>query len=89
MREAKAKLSQILRDVQRGGEWTITDHGRPVARVSSPESSELALEERLRRLEERGWIEPLDHEPLPLPRPLPLPKGLASRWLTEDRNGGV
>ena len=86
VREAKARLSQLLREVQRGDSWTITDHGRPVARLGSAEESDLSLTERLQRLKDRGWIVPLDHEPLPLPPPLPLEQGTASRWLEEDRD---
>lgn len=88
VRDAKARLSEVLRDVGRGGEWTITDHGRPVARITSINPADLLLEDRLRRLEERGWIEPLDHEVEPLPPPLPLQIGLASQWLKEDRDRG-
>lgn len=88
VRDAKARLSQILKDVQRGGEWTITDHGRPVARLTPPTLGSLPLEERVRRLEDRGWLEPLDHDPQPLPPPLPLERGLAMQWLREDRDRG-
>jgi prevent-host-death family protein len=86
VRDAKARLSRILRDVQRGGEWLITDHGRPVARLTRPIPDLLPLEERVRRLEDKGWLEPLDHDPMPLPPPLPLEKGLTLRWLREDRD---
>lgn len=86
VRQAKARLSQLLREVQRGGSWTITDHGRPIARLSSAEERDLSLPERIQRLKDRGWIVPLDHEPLPLPPPLPLEPGTASRWLAEDRD---
>lgn len=89
IRDAKARLSEILRDVQRGGQWTITAHGRPVASLAPPTAGRLALAQRLMKLEERGWIQPLDHTPQPLPPPLPLTEGLASRWLREDRDGGL
>lgn len=88
VRDAKARLSEILRDVGRGGRWTITDRGRPVAVLVPPTLATLTLPDRIRRLEEHGLIEPLDHEPEPLPPPLPLERGLASRWLREDRESG-
>ena len=89
VRDAKARLSEILRDVQRGGQWTITDHGRPVARLAPPEMARLPLEQRLKNLEERDWIQPRDDTPRPLPPPLPLAQGLASQWLKEGRDGGL
>jgi prevent-host-death family protein len=88
VRDAKARLSQILKDVQRGGQWMITDHGRPVARLTPPETAALSLEERVKRLEERGWLDPLGDVPQPLPPLLPVDKGLVLRWLREDRDRG-
>lgn len=86
VRDAKSRLSRILKDVQHGGEWLITDHGRPVARLTSLVPDALPLEERVRRLENKGWLAPLDHDPQPLPPPLPLENGSALRWLREDRD---
>ncbi len=40
--ELKNRLSHYLRLVARGESVTITDHGRPVARLSRVESDELA-----------------------------------------------
>ncbi len=88
VRAAKARFSEILRDVQHGGQWIITFHGRPVARLAPPEMAGLPLAQRLKNLEERGWIQPLDDTPRPLPPPLPLAQGLASQWLKGDRDGG-
>ena len=86
VREAKARLSKLLRDVQRGQEWTITDRGKPVARLVPVSGNALPLAERLRMLEETGLVEPLQHEVQDLPSPLPLKKGIAQTWLQEDRN---
>lgn len=88
IREAKGRLSEVLRDVRRGGRWIITEHGRPVAQVGPMEAPALTLADRVGRLEERGVIEPLDHTVQPLPPPLPLEKGLAAKWLREDREHG-
>ena len=86
VREAKARLSQLLRDVQRGQEWVITERGSPIARLSPIRGRSLSLAERMRRLEESGLVEPLRHEARALPSPLPLKAGLAQRWLHEARD---
>lgn len=86
VREAKTHLSKLLRDVQRGREWVITDHGKPVARLAPVSAGSLPLRERLRRLEDSGLVEPPRHRVRDLPPPLPLKGGLAQRWLQADRN---
>lgn len=86
MREAKARLSKLLRDVQRGQEWVITERGNPVARLSPISGRRLPLAERIRRFEDSGLVEPLNHAVRSLPPPLPVKEGLAQKWLQEDRN---
>jgi len=85
VREAKARFSKWLRDVQRGQEWVITERGNPVARLSPISGRSLPLAERIRRLEDAGLVEPLHHEVRRLPPPLPFKEGLAQRWRQEDR----
>ncbi len=85
VREARARLSRLLRDVQRGKEWVITERGRPVARLIPVSPKDLPMEDRIRRLEESGLLEPKRRPSRPLPPPLPLATGLAQRWLQEDR----
>jgi len=84
VREAKARLSQLLRDVQRGQEWVITERGTPIARLLPIAGRSLSLADRVRRLEDAGLVEPLHREVRHLPPPLPV-KGLAQKWLQEDR----
>ncbi|TMI82537.1 MAG: type II toxin-antitoxin system prevent-host-death family antitoxin [Bacillati bacterium ANGP1] len=86
VREAKAHLSRLLRDVQQGREWIITEHGRPIAKVVPIEKVRLSLEERIRRLQDEGVIEPAPRDVRRLPAPLPIKDGLAQRWLQEDRD---
>jgi prevent-host-death family protein len=86
VREAKAHLSRLLRGVERGQEWIITDRGKPVARLVPASGDDLPLTERIHRLEAAGLIEPLNRETGDLPSPLPLKRGLAQTWLQEDRN---
>jgi prevent-host-death family protein len=85
VREAKARLSELLRDVQLGREWTITERGKPVARLVPATAQRGSIGERLKRLEEIGVIERRTRPCLPLPPPLPLAEGLAQQMLTEDR----
>lgn len=87
VREAKTKLSQLLREVRQGQEWLITDHGLPVARLAPVAIEQLTLQEQLRRLEAAGKIEPLKRKPAKIPEPQVLePAGLAQQWLQEDRD---
>lgn len=86
VREAKARLSKLIRDVQRGKEWLITDRGRPVARLVPATGRDLSVQERIRRLEDSGLIEPPRRRVSRLPAPLPIEKELAQRWLQEDRD---
>jgi prevent-host-death family protein len=86
VREAKARLSQLLDDVRRGREWTITDRGEPIARLVPVAQESLPLDVRLRRLEQQGVLEPSSWRTLPVPPPLPLKKGLARKFLDEDRS---
>ena len=53
VRDLKARLSEYLRQVQRGQTVIITDHGRPVGRLSPVEQS---LEERLEALQAAGLV---------------------------------
>lgn len=85
VREAKAQLSRLLRDVQRGAEWIVTDRGKPIAKITPVSPTDLSLAARLTRLQETGAIEPPKRGLRKLPPPLPLPQGLAQKWLDEDR----
>lgn len=86
VRDAKARLSELLRDAQLGHEWTITKRGKPVARIVSIATTTASLEERLLRLVKHGVIEPAPTRQAPLPPPVPLPGNLARRMLDEDRD---
>jgi len=87
VREAKARLSKLIRDVQRGKEWLITDREMLVARLVPAAGRDLSLRERIRRFEDSGLIEPLRGRVRRLPAPLPVEKDLAQKWLQEDRGG--
>jgi prevent-host-death family protein len=53
--EAKAKLSEILRRVKRGRSITISEHGRPIARVV-PITTASDLASRIAWLEREGVV---------------------------------
>lgn len=79
--EAKARLSYILRQVQRGATVTITDRGRPVAQVVAvPEAGDLTT--RLDVLERAGELsaKPKKHAAL---RPIVRRPGALRRFLRE------
>jgi prevent-host-death family protein len=62
--EAKAKLSALVDRVRSGEEVTITDRGKPVARLVPVPATEVDWDERLERLERQGVVKrpkkPLD-----------------------------
>jgi prevent-host-death family protein len=76
----------LLADVQNGGEWTITERGKPIARLVPISPATLSFAERIRRLEENGTLEPQGVNQVPLAAPLPLPYGLARGLLESDRD---
>ncbi len=86
VREAKAELSRLLRDVEAGAEWTITDRGRPVAKLVPVMPADLSPAEQLARLQRQGWIEPPGAEARPLPPPAPVAGGVAQGALQQDRD---
>ncbi len=85
IREAKARLSELLRDVQLGREWVITERGKPIARLVPAGAPRGPLSERLKRLETLGIVERHTVPAAPLPPPLALAEGLAQRFLDEER----
>jgi len=53
VRDLKARLSKYLRQVKQGQTVIITDHGRPVGRLSPVDQS---LDERLKALQDAGLV---------------------------------
>jgi prevent-host-death family protein len=53
VRDLKARLSEYLRQVSQGQTVIITDHGRPVGRLSPVEQP---IAERLKALQEAGLV---------------------------------
>ncbi|MBI5550519.1 MAG: type II toxin-antitoxin system prevent-host-death family antitoxin [Desulfobacterales bacterium] len=87
IRDAKIHLSELIKKVQSGNEVILTDRGKPVGKIISIQPRSLKLEERVKHLEERGILERRRRDPLKkVPPPLPLEKGLARKFLEEDRD---
>ena len=84
IREAKAQLSRLVSEAERGTEWIITDRGRPVAKLSPLGDLSAPVEHRLARLEKWGWIEPRAPQPIPVPPPVRM-RADAQRALQNDR----
>jgi len=88
VREAKINLSKLLKRVQEGHSVIITDRGRPVGKLIPADTSSLPLRDRLKALENQGWIDAAPKGKVNrLPPPLPAPGKLAvQNLLQEDRN---
>lgn len=86
IRDAKINLSKLLKIVQKGSEVILTDRGRPVGKIVPVKPEFLPLLERVKRLEDQGIIEAISGKGRKkIPSPIPVPKGLAQRFLQEDR----
>lgn len=71
---------------QQGTEVIITDRGRPVGKIIPIQTKELPLDERIKRMEDSGLIDPIAAKGLTkIPPPIPVPEGIAQKLLQEDR----
>jgi prevent-host-death family protein len=87
VREAKARLSELLEEARLGTEVFITDRGRPIGKLVALEPGDLSLEDRFTRLTQKRLIEaPGDRPRSPLPEPVPLVGYLAQEFLQADRD---
>jgi len=86
IREAKARLSKLLRMMAKGREVVLTDHGRPVGKLVPIDKGALPLSSRIKEMEEAGILEPVTGKgPRRSPPPIPVEKGMAQILLEEDR----
>ena len=87
IRELKAQLSSVLREVQRGETILVTDRGRVVAEIRQPGDANTArsrAEEGLLRLAARGELRLARRPKRPLPpSPIstPMPEGTAQELI--------
>ena len=88
IREAKARLSQLLKIVQKGNEIVLTERGRPVGKIVPLPKEAWPLAARIRDLEDAGVLESASARPRKhLPPPIPVGGEVAQRLLREDREG--
>ncbi len=86
IREAKARLSQLLKIVQKGNEIVLTERGRPVGKIVPLPKEALSLAARMKELEQAGVVEPISAKRRQtLPPPIPVGGEIAWRLLKEDR----
>ena len=89
IRELKAHLSRVLRDVQNGDVVLVTDRGRVVAELRRPDASRWAEsphERALARLAAGGQLRVAERPVGPYRRsPVKSRGGLARQLLDEDR----
>ena len=89
IRDAKMHLSKYLKMVQQGAEVTITDRGRPVGKIIPIRTKQMSLKERIKRMEDRGQIEPVkDEGQVIIPPPIPVPDEIAQQILQQERKNG-
>lgn len=87
VREAKARLSQLLEEVRQGAEVLITDRGKPVGKLVGLATGDLSLDMRLGRMVQLRLLEAKDaRSRSPLPPPLPRLGSVAQQYLQEDRD---
>ena len=89
IRELKAQLSRVLRDVQRGDTVLVTDRGRVVAELRRPDASQWVAspqERALARLASEGHLRMAAYpRALYQVSPVSSPSGTARRLLDEER----
>ena len=90
VRELKAHLSRILREVQTGESVLVTDRGRVVAELRRPDGGPLAatpFERALARLASGGHLRVAERSADPYPAsPVRSAKGTARILLDADRD---
>ena len=80
--EAKARFSEVLRQVREGATVTVTYRGEPVAEIRPIESRPRTSEERLDELERRGELVRAKGPRKPL-RPIATIPGALERFLAD------
>jgi antitoxin (DNA-binding transcriptional repressor) of toxin-antitoxin stability system len=90
IRELKANLSRVLRDVANGTSFLITDRGRVIAELRQPgaanTSSATSEDRALARLAATGQLRVAERQPPRYqPSPIKSKKGLAKSLIDADR----
>ncbi|WP_330250514.1 type II toxin-antitoxin system prevent-host-death family antitoxin [Nocardia sp. NBC_00565] len=79
IRELRDSLSRHLAEVRSGHTVTITDHGRPIARIVPVDRPT-----RLEQLRAEGRVQPARKKKQPTPEPI-HGKGIVSELIEEQR----
>lgn len=79
VRELRDHLSQHLAEVRSGHTVTVTDHGRPIARIVPVD-----VLSPLERLRQQGAVRPASQRKMPVPEPIPV-AGSVSDLIDEHR----
>ena len=93
IRDLKAQLSRVLREVQQGEVYLVTDRGRVIAEVREPSTDAAralgAVEQGLLRLSAAGELRIAEHPRRPYrASTVSMPDGTASAWLNWTRDEG-
>ncbi len=92
IRELKARLSSVLRDVQRGDHILVTDRGRVVAELRSPDASvwaESPTDRARARLASQGHLRVAESRTTSYQAsPVKGRRGLAQEMLDAERGEG-
>lgn len=90
VRELKAHLSRVLRDVQNGETVLVTDRGRVIAELRQPGIASAPLspiDQKVAELAARGALKLAERPKWPYDAsPVRLPPGSAAQLLAEDRD---
>lgn len=82
--EAKARFSEVLRQVREGETVTVTYRGEPVAEIHPIQPKPQTSEERLDELQRRGELVPPSGPPKPLRAVMDRPGALAQFLADRD-----
>ena len=89
VRDLKARLSQILREIQTGDAILVTDRGRVVAELRRPgaaATTESSVDRTLRSMALAGTLRLAEPSPVPYPEsPVSVKRGTAQELLNEER----
>ncbi len=85
IREAKANLSRLLKEVQEGAEIILTDRGMPVGKLVPVEPENFTLNQRIHTLQKSGVLEPAKESYKDV-FPVSVEEGIAQKFLQEDRD---
>ena len=80
--EAKARFSEVMRQVREGKTVTVSYRGEPVAEIRPLEKRKQTLEERIKELELRGVLVRAKEPRKPFKLGTPVP-GALERFLAE------